>query len=232
MAPSVTTTVMSQPAWIHSIRHPWFQQASRKRPLNDAGADSRDSKRQCTDLERGFAHLYIGNHTDPVHLLPNPSPAVEIIPGHSEPSTMDLDDMPAVVTEGAILPSEVEEPTSPSIDIPADPLSTQSRVQRSWSEPEKDRIIVTSLDDSDEDEDEDENDADSFKISSAVLERLRKPPATTLIPLQRVDKEDTSRALILFKPVSAIVPSPDELVDEDLSSQPVVDSNAMDIEMN
>ncbi|EIW82987.1 hypothetical protein CONPUDRAFT_164004 [Coniophora puteana RWD-64-598 SS2] len=221
---------MSQPAWIHSIRHPWFQQASRKRPLNDAGADSRDSKRQCTDLERGFAHLYIGNHTNPVHLLPNPSPAVEIIPDSSEPSTMDLDDMPAVATEGAILPSEVEEPTSPLTGISADPLSTQSRVQRSWSEPEKDRIIVTSLDDSDEDEDE--NDAGGFKISSAVLELLRNPPATTLIPLQRVDKEDTSRALILFKPVSAIVPSPDELVDEDSSSQPVVDSNAMDIEMN
>ncbi|KAH9892839.1 hypothetical protein C8Q73DRAFT_699648 [Cubamyces lactineus] len=117
------------------------------------------------------------------------------------------------VPTSVVLPGSVEEPTSPETVVEeeeADAPEVSMKVP-SWYEIEKDRIVITDLEDSDS-EDSDaagakarstptaDADADSpqFTISSALLDRLPKPH--TLGPLAP-ESSSANNALVLYRPL-------------------------------
>lgn len=79
----------------------------------------------------------------------------------------------------------------------------------SWYEPEKDRIVITDLDDFDDEPDPDPN----LTISSALLDHIKAGPI-------RLPRPAPSMALVLFKPVLATDPH----------ESPIVNDCAMDVE--
>ncbi|KAI0633382.1 hypothetical protein C8Q77DRAFT_785042 [Trametes polyzona] len=127
--------------------------------------------------------------------------------------------MPAVDTGAmtpVVLPGSVEEPTSPeaaasTTDTEVDVPEVSMKVP-SWYEIEKDRIVITDLEDS-EAEEEEENDASrrgssstagagaadapEFTISSALLDRLPKPTALAAL----APEANPTNALVLYRPL-------------------------------
>jgi len=97
---------------------------------------------------------------------------------------------------------------------------------QSWYEPEKDRIVITDLDDSD-DESDSKSASDIIDISTALLDRIKNHRTHTSAP---VPLPSTSTALVLFRPLTF---DPREVVDEPaevVSQSSHADDDAMDLE--
>ncbi|KIM78962.1 hypothetical protein PILCRDRAFT_824093 [Piloderma croceum F 1598] len=186
-------------------------------------------RRRCSTLERGFADLAI-NHPilqTGTYASSYPSPA------SSNPSVLDLDlsearsPSPALMdsedTYPIIYPTSIEEPISPDLSLEPNDIKMKSQ---SWYEPEKDRIVITDLDDSD---DEADSDVPSVNISIALLDRIKEGRTLTSTPLPF---PSTSTALVLFRPLRF---GPKEVVDDDepadtRSRSSPSDDCAMDVE--
>ncbi|KIJ67664.1 hypothetical protein HYDPIDRAFT_25143 [Hydnomerulius pinastri MD-312] len=232
--------------WTQSVRHPWFDPPAMKRrlssveedpsrggwpppryPLSEPPSDGRQKKRKLSTLEHGFAHLTLSNAPPPT-LSTSPSthdlgPSVVDVsvarPGPPHPPGPD--------TYRVVLPSSVEEPTSPTpeidMDIETDPFATNTYTATYPAEEQKDPKAG-------------ELEIKEVKVSSVVLERLKRqaksPPP--LIPIST----PVSQALILFRPLRP--PSPfsfsKELEDDDEPVSTVVaplvvaEDDAMDVE--
>ncbi|KAI0779831.1 hypothetical protein C8Q74DRAFT_1198147 [Fomes fomentarius] len=149
------------------------------------------------------------------------------IPPTSQPAWTDasyayaprVTHIPTNVATAVVLPGSVEEPISPP-ETGAEETEERDVSMKgpSWYEIEKDRIVITDLEDSDT---EDENtpplplppngaasrdasapdrDIDKFTISSALLDRLPKPHRDALV-LRALDSEPSpSTALVLYRP--------------------------------
>ncbi|OJT13408.1 hypothetical protein TRAPUB_10043 [Trametes pubescens] len=114
---------------------------------------------------------------------------------------------PALQTS-VVLPGSVEEPTSPEALAPTamDPdVQDVSMKVPSWYEIEKDRIVITDLEDSDAEDGDGDASKDSsssgapqFTISSALLDRLPKP-SSGLGPL--APDPNPTNALVLYRPL-------------------------------
>jgi len=232
---------------VSEIRHPWFNMpsAKRKHPSsesssdNDEGssafyalADANPTKRQrCSVLENGLAHLAIHHNTihstEPTSSPTLPDPAVvelESILGARSASPMPVDGEPSQI----ILPGSVEEPVTPEFSgsppVGEDYEDVKMR-SRSWYEPEKDRIVITDLDDSSDDDTESNStsEAHAITISNALLERIKNQPSfASVLPA----KDKVSSALVLFRPIMA---APD-LTDITFTVPSQNDDDAMDVE--
>jgi len=188
--------------------------AKRKHPSSESSSDSNDegpstlralddvnpSKRQrLSTLEFGFAHLNI-QHNTPLsseHHTSTPDDfliELDTTLGTRSASPMPVDSEPSAIT----LPSSIEEPDSPSSSEPQS-ADVKMRTQ-SWYEPEKDRIIITDLDDSsDDDADSDSvHGAQGIHISSALLQRIKEQPNFAAVPPAR---DASHGALVLFRPI-------------------------------
>ncbi|RPD78246.1 hypothetical protein L226DRAFT_531595 [Lentinus tigrinus ALCF2SS1-7] len=185
-------------------------------------------RRRCDVLETGMSQLTLDGRpitpsatfASPTILFPD-SPAVASHP----PPLWDapgpnVTHIPASAATAVVLPGSVEEPTSPeTVEEDAEVQDVPMKVP-SWYEIEKDRIVITDLEDYDA-EDEPDNtptnpphgaeDLPAFSISSAVLDRLLKPNA--LGPLS--PEPSPSTALVLYRPLVV----PDESQDGRASPQ-------------
>lgn len=233
----------------HAIRHPWFSMPSTKRKLSPSSSSSSDNddldrfnrrsspfrtcatkRRRYSVLERGFAQLAINHpilqtnvraslYSSPSSLSPSSVVDLDLPVARSPSATpMDLED-----TYPTVHPASVEEPTSPDVPLSETDVTMRSR---SWYELEKDRIVITDLDDSD-----DESDTESAKgidISTALLERIKDRPTNPILP---VPIPSTSTALVLFRPLFSPREVKDEPAEEVAQSYPPININdAMDIE--
>jgi len=92
---------------------------------------------------------------------------------------------------------------------------------RNWYEPEKDRIVITDLDDySDSDVEQTEDDSE-IVISSAALNHIKDNTAKTLNP------KKPGMALVLYKPIVPFVKEPD--CDEPIARMADGGDDAMDV---
>ncbi|KAL1942635.1 hypothetical protein VTO73DRAFT_4875 [Trametes versicolor] len=139
-----------------------------------------------------------------------------------------------------VLPGSVEEPTSPEALAAAamDPdVQDVSMKVPSWYEIEKDRIVITDLEDSDAEDGDNGDartsesgssaDAPQFTISSALLDRLPKP-SSALGPLVPDPNPNPTNALVLYRPLP-LRPSSHEDKD-DVRDSPRWSENASRIE--
>lgn len=211
-------------------KHP-SSESSSDNDFEGALADVNSSKRQrCSVLEHGFAHLAIQRHPTPSTSAPLPDTTVielDSTLGTRSASPMPVDGEPSPIT----LPSSVEEPVSPAYSGSQSTAYIDVKMRsQSWYEPEKDRIVITDLDDS-SDDDADSNsvsEAQGIHISSTLLEHMKNQPKfTSVFPPK--DSSDGVGALVLFRP---ILPSQDLATAE---PTPVTllsknDDDAMDVE--
>ncbi|KAI0769302.1 hypothetical protein BD413DRAFT_604907 [Trametes elegans] len=116
-----------------------------------------------------------------------------------------------------VLPGSVEEPTSPvaaaGAELEPDAPEVAMRVP-SWYEIEKDRIVITDLEDSDQEEQE--ADGPRFTISSALLDRLPKPHALGAL----APEANPTNALVLYRPIGPPAPSREEEEEEEDARTP------------
>ncbi|OBZ68342.1 Alanine--tRNA ligase [Grifola frondosa] len=100
-----------------------------------------------------------------------------------------------------VLPGSVEEPTSP---VQAASVHDITMKSPSWYEIEKDRIVITDLEDSDAEGSEDESPPEStaeWTVSPALLRRIATTSAMPS-PLTAAHMEpESSQALVLYKPL-------------------------------
>ncbi|KAI0675007.1 hypothetical protein C8Q78DRAFT_1066882 [Trametes maxima] len=204
-----------------------------RRSLSPAPSPKR---RRCDVLENGMSQLtldaqFASGHA--VSLVPSVQfPDTPILSSQTtSPLWMDRQHAPdvtqlsnTVIPTAVVLPGSVEEPTSPEATLEDADVPDVSMKVPSWYEIEKDRIVITDLEDSDQ---EDNNDpassnnaatasgrdhAAQFTISSALLERLPKPHR--LGPLG--PEAGPSNALVLYRPLA---PLPAEAREEEDGSQ-------------
>jgi len=191
-------------------------QVSQPNQTSNSNSNGRATKRfrkfESRNLERGFAELSI----QPVS------------PAYVQQHHHHLEREPETQTGGhggwgnnALLrPGSVDEPPSPE-------MNDVQMCTSSWYEPEKDRIIITSLDDDEYDGDDEGQQQhpsataaqeSEFTISPAFLnaiKKLRRPPTDT----------PTSQALVLFRPLPPIAPPPanDDLGDPSSYKEGILD---------
>jgi hypothetical protein len=232
----------------NSIRHPWFDTPTTKRKLafDDECDESNpqtirprkkasDSikRRRITSLESGFGHLSLESN----HLTFSPpqirtqTPFSRVQSDTQADFRLEVLDPPPVIQQDASLtdfsfpvmfPSSVEEPISPDSNIPEVTMKTSS-----WYEPEKDRIIVTSLDDSDEESDQEGDLQVSPALLNCIKEARFSPPAI---------KNKESMALVLFTPITFTSPPKSDMKEikpeetAELFRTDTLDEDAMDVE--
>ncbi|KAI0645402.1 hypothetical protein C8Q79DRAFT_911263 [Trametes meyenii] len=125
-----------------------------------------------------------------------------------------------IIPTAVVLPGSVEEPTSPEATLGDANVPDVSMKVPSWYEIEKDRIVITDLEDSDQEDSDDpatsKAAAGQFTISSALLERLPKPH--TLGPL--APEAGPSNALVLYRPLAPL-PAEARKEEDDSQRQPV-----------
>ncbi|KZT63192.1 hypothetical protein DAEQUDRAFT_719682 [Daedalea quercina L-15889] len=223
----------------HSSAHPWFREPSLKRKTLEDDDISvvefpeprpiapRPKRRRCDNIEQGLAQMTLNRSS----ISPPPteswlSPIVEpplaarvLQTAYTEPTAHapsvretappSQGFVPLGMPSPVVLPDSVEEPHSPeeARDIPDVRMKIPS-----WYEPEKDRIVITDLEDSDtEDQGETNpsNDDAQYIVSSALLDRL--PLHAPLLP--NCSDIDCTKALVLFRPL--VVPSRYDLVQEE-----------------
>ncbi|KAH7922380.1 hypothetical protein BV22DRAFT_1121533 [Leucogyrophana mollusca] len=206
-----------------TIRHPWFDPPPMKRKLREDDPSPRFSslsspsttpsrkRRRCTALENGFAHLTLSNSLPPVSpsaASPSPSTTSPVIdellyPPSDAVSLMAVDGQCTV-----ILPSSVEEPTSPQ----------RSGVPEIAMECEADQAsLLADLGSSDANEKAVDTKTawlTDVTISSALIDRLKKQ-TKALHPIVHLaaSTTDDSKALVLFKPLP--IPTAVEFHDDD-----------------
>jgi len=201
----------------HHLQHPWFASPSLKRKLSpEADQEQHPPRRKrIHKLEHGFAGLTLQT--------PTVSPTTPTIPTSTSLSTQST---PPITPEQ---PVSIEEPPEIKMGF------------SSWYEPEKDRIVITELDDSEE-EDEDAGKAQSegggYTISPAILSVLNKRLGIDPPSLDIPDASSTassaiagrpSQALILFQPRDFFREETQPVESKVEQGTPVDD--AMDIEM-
>jgi len=164
---------------VHTLSHPWLDSPSKKRksPTSDHDAPGTSSpyqnrkRRRCSTLEQGFAHLTL--NTLKPSITTSPTFVVEPVPNvtnHNSP---------------VITPSSVEEPDTPDVKM------------QTWYEPEKDRIVVTDLDDCDDDP----VPQSEVIIPAAVLDHLKSASTHQVLPTGNASPDaGQCMALVLFRP--------------------------------
>ncbi|RDX50166.1 hypothetical protein OH76DRAFT_1403053 [Lentinus brumalis] len=201
-----------------------------RRSLSPAPSPKR---RRCDVLENGMSQLTLdglaippsanlGSTSYPTVLFPD-TPAVASHPpplwaDASHASGPYVTQIPTNAAATVVLPGSVEEPTSSeTVSEEAEEADVQdvSMKTPSWYEIEKDRIVITDLEDSDTEEEsspptQTSGNTPAFKISNALLDRLPKPHA--LGPL--APEPSPSTALVLYRPLAVV---PDESQDADAS---------------
>ncbi|KAH7888801.1 hypothetical protein F5I97DRAFT_2005106 [Phlebopus sp. FC_14] len=218
-----------------SIHHPWFQSPVMKRGLSSTEDDDqpsepplllqRQKRRKYSLLEHGFAHLSLSN------ALPQVSPSV-IPPSHDlslQPASLGVHDAHAF---DVILPSSVEEPTSP---VPEVDMDADTDIFNTSTDPHT-SPVPTNRDCKDV---EDEVQIKNVEISRFVLERLKKqtiiPPAPPFL-FTAAPNPSTSQALVLFRPLRPPSPTylPVEIDDNVTASTSAsfvsIEDTAMDVE--
>ncbi|KAI0930377.1 hypothetical protein AcW1_009088 [Taiwanofungus camphoratus] len=213
--------------WAYPVHiHPWFRMPSLKRkgpddenilspdPGSQSAPLSRSKRRRCNVLEHGIAQLSLDPPDDgaadalkrslseaaarftsiPTASIPE-APVVQSQPSwDTSMYTYPPTDAPSVPV---VRPGSVEEPTSPVVDLPDVQMKSPS-----WYEIEKDRIVVTDLEDSDTEESESDASTKTtpdMTVSPALLERLSKH--VSAMPTPRYQEPDSSKALVLFRPL-------------------------------
>ncbi|KAF9646570.1 hypothetical protein BDM02DRAFT_2993998 [Thelephora ganbajun] len=185
-------------------------------------ATKRFRKFESRNLERGLAELSIR----PTPHVPSPPPHIQQRQ-QQEPDVQVGGDgvwsnvvgnagqsSSVVCPDGSTLPllrsSSVDEPPSP--DLTDVQMSTPT-----WYEPEKDRIIITSLDDDEYDGDDEGQQQQrtgtkisEFTISPAFLNAINKKLKRRADPPTLPTDASTSQALVLFQPLPTITPPPVE----------------------
>ncbi|KAH8083819.1 hypothetical protein BXZ70DRAFT_577383 [Cristinia sonorae] len=245
------------------MHHPWFRLPTLKRksayiyddtdsrhnpsyaPIVDEGTFQYDEplgpskRRRCEALERGLAQLSLA-HPFPQQAAPAPAPLSWNTPVAPTLTSEVSVERHSIVTEPEDIPIECDQDVEPS-----------------WYEPEKDRIIITKLDDEDDDQTHPsltskhpieplaEVDPTSVSISPALLDRLKSQHQNFGIPglLQGPPPSrpppspaDESKALVLFKPLAIPAqptihePEQDDN-EEEVVSAPPEDADMMDVEM-
>ncbi|PSS37885.1 hypothetical protein PHLCEN_2v353 [Hermanssonia centrifuga] len=210
-------STLSYPTYMH----PWFRVPSQKRRASEADSSSSASdasdvetcprapkRRKCDVLENGIAHLSLNTQLNSPIVS---SPSVSAYPGTPSYDWSPSDTRSTVGAAaqvswnsssaayngpqavGPVLrPGSVEEPPAPEVpDIPEVTMRGQS-----WYEPEKDRIVVTDLDDSDAEDSPD--DPFGLSVNSALMDRIKSGSA----PLAPLPIPDSSKALVLFRPLA------------------------------
>jgi len=214
--------------WAYPLdMHPWFRAPSLKRKTLDDDdisiveyhprpSISPSQKRRRYDvLEHGIAHLTLNASAEvprpPEYIQsapkysPNYAPAATAAGIPSSPVAWSPHPWEQPLETSVVLPGSIEEPTSPgqAEDLP----DIQMKVP-SWYEIEKDRIVITDLEDSDTEDQESEvrgRTHPEMVVSPALLDRISKQ----LLPGSTGEFGDTdaSKALVLFRPL--VVPQDD-----------------------
>ncbi|KAI1796445.1 hypothetical protein LXA43DRAFT_987709 [Ganoderma leucocontextum] len=161
-------------------------------------------------MRTGISPSPSSSYVAPTIQIPNPSTfaSTSSQPCADGPPSPYVTHIPRKPTIPVVLPGSVEEPASPEATATGEPdVVDVSMKGSSWYEIEKDRIVITDLEDSDvEDEEttpsrilpvESRADLASFKISSALLDRLPKPHI--LGPIG--PEPSPTNALVLYRPL-------------------------------
>ncbi|KAH9831213.1 uncharacterized protein C8Q71DRAFT_783252 [Rhodofomes roseus] len=253
--------------WAYSpSAHPWFREPSLKRKTLEDDDISvvefpqtrpvapRPKRRRCDNIEHGLAqmtlnHPVVSSPPAEPQFVPLVEPPYALQYAYSEstahaPSVQEVPSSPRPLfsmgfPSRVVLPGSVEEPASPeqTRDIPDVRMKIPS-----WYEPEKDRIVITDLEDSDTDDQEETQgpNADAgYTVSSALLDRL--PIHAPSLPLPNLSDSDSRKALVLFRPLvvpSAVETEPEESSEDDVEPDvPTMDldtpmdvDDAMDVE--
>ncbi|KAH7905627.1 hypothetical protein BJ138DRAFT_1130383 [Hygrophoropsis aurantiaca] len=193
--------------WVQPVRHPWFDPISTKRKFREDDYDDRSShlispkqKRiRFNTLEHGFAHLTLGSSgtsspfspTDiPWSATSNAGPTIDefLYPSADASSSMVIDSHSEIV-----LPSSIEEPTSPQ---QAGVLENAMADEVDLDRAEFDRSEYQTLDNAEGDW------VPDMIISPALVSQLKKR-STASHPIARIVAPaiDNSKALVLFKPL-------------------------------
>ncbi|EPS99863.1 hypothetical protein FOMPIDRAFT_1036914 [Fomitopsis schrenkii] len=130
------------------------------------------------------------------------APSVEEAP-RTPPAPSFIPDMRSPI----IFPGSVEEPCSPEVTLHETP-DVRMKIPH-WYEPEKDRIVITDLEDSDTEAEEDAKTGTpgaGYTVSSVLLDRLpfHAPSLPSFV------EPDSSKALVLFRPLSKLGPAEQE----------------------
>lgn len=219
--------------------HPWYQLPSLKRKTTDDDgldnpfikpptaslAEPSSKRRRCDTLERSMTSLSLystGQRSGQTQTGQSTLPLS--FDDHPDPSRYS--EMP-------------EEPTyTPHTLDAAGPSAAFG-----WYEPEKDRIVVTSLDvDIDlveEDPSPENNPTIQVNISPALLDRLTSYEKTPLPPLQPpLPEPSADNALVLYKPLTLHVADGNDVSDDDDADDglepidsPLREDDAMDVEL-
>jgi len=213
----------------HPSAHPWFREPSlkRKTPEDDISVvefsqtrpvAQRPKRRRCDNIEHGLAQMTLNRSSvsppppqsrfnpivelPPAAQVPHNPYYVSMVHAPSVQETMPPPQSPLLMSipSPVVLPSSVEEPASPeqATDVPDVRMKIPT-----WYEVEKDRIVITDLEDSDTEDQEERKDsrADAeYTVSTALLDRL--PIHAPSLPPPSLDP-DPSKALVLFRPLVA-----------------------------
>ncbi|EMD37435.1 hypothetical protein CERSUDRAFT_114090 [Gelatoporia subvermispora B] len=218
--------------------HPWFRMPSLKRKDHSDDSESssgsehiarspsppRTKRRRCDLLEKGLAQLDLNAiverspasaHGPTISLLNTPlsaataSPATHSFQGpppwHASTSSGVYAAQPPHPT--VVFPESVEEPTSPE---QAEIQDVRMKIP-SWYEIEKDRIVVTDLEDSDTEGSDADASAEHLAdvtVSPALLQRIARHNDLPIYARNPVHA-DPSKALVLFRSI----PKPDVAAD-------------------
>ncbi|KZT19896.1 hypothetical protein NEOLEDRAFT_920588 [Neolentinus lepideus HHB14362 ss-1] len=207
--------------WAYPVRHPWLDMSKlkRKEMEDDVVYTSPPSKRRRWDtLEHGFAGLTINNalqgrvqgpsfqtRTQPYASSSSLSTVsssdgsyIQFHPAAPQASTLSLSSFTGPSSSPyPVQPTSIEEPVSPE-------LMDVKMKGTSWYEPEKDRVVITDLDEfaeESEEEGEASRDNNSIEVASGYLAhlKLRDPFIRADLGLPTRQPE-TNMALVLFRP--------------------------------
>ncbi|TFK54378.1 hypothetical protein OE88DRAFT_1655030 [Heliocybe sulcata] len=250
----------------YPIRHPWLDMSKLKRKdmEDDPVYTSPPNKRRRWDtLEHGFEGLTIdalhpqggaqlpssrtqtqsyatssavSSSDNPYIQYPSTAPQPTLPSAHhfSEPSSLSY----------AVQPTSVEEPASPE-------LADIKMKGASWYEPEKDRVVITDLDEFAEESDEEGDSLNNqgIEVASGYLAHInefRDPflPSNLGMPAQQPER---NMALVLFRPLPSLdfpqitevqyeddtqnpAPSASSGMDDAIADDIVMDYEPMDVE--
>ncbi|EPQ57419.1 hypothetical protein GLOTRDRAFT_137750 [Gloeophyllum trabeum ATCC 11539] len=190
--------------WAYPLRHPWFHMPNLKRK-----ADMDDDAVYSPPAVKRRRWDTIENGLAGLSIHPLPvNPFIESS------------------SSNAVQPTSVEEPTSPEVqDV--------KMKGSSWYEPEKDRVVITDLDEfAEESEEEVEPSDKGIEVSQSYLDRIKSRDPFFHSELGLPSREpEKNMALVLFRPPPSFdSPQITEVDDEDADNpaSPSNDSPHMD----
>ncbi|KZT11098.1 uncharacterized protein LAESUDRAFT_365890 [Laetiporus sulphureus 93-53] len=205
-------------------------------------------RRRCDVLEHGLAQLSLENHVDgrafpSASRFPQGCSGVTVKDSSFTPLASNNIRQPSgwaqlpqtswptpapsyptysgVSQQPIVLPGSIEEPTSSESTYELPDVQMKNR---SWYEPEKDRIVITDLEGSDTEDSESEippKKDGELTVSPALLDRLSKQAMT--LPSDNFQESDTSKALVLFRPliVSHVTEPEDDVRESDKKKEDI-----------